>query len=139
MSSFLFSGARIEPLVANVGLLFLRVFAGLSLSIAHGMQKFPPSDSFVAGVTAMGFPAPYLFAWMATLTETFGGIAIALGLLTRPVALFLVLNFCVVGFIRHAADPYRAKELPFLFLATFFMFLCLGAGRFAVDRMVRRN
>lgn len=139
MTSFLFGGARIESLVANFGLLALRVFAGLSLSLAHGMQKFPPSDGFVSGVAAMGFPVPYLFAWMTTLTETFGGIALALGLLTRPVALFIVINLSVASFVRHAPDPYRVKELPLLFLAIAVMFLCVGAGRFGLDRMIRRN
>lgn len=139
MRSLLFSGARIESTVANIGLLVLRVFAGLSLSIAHGMRKLPPSDSFVDGVAALGFPMPGVFAWMTTFTETLGGLALALGLLTRPVSLLISINMGVAGFFRHAPDAYTAKELAFLFFSTAVMFLCMGAGRYSLDRILRRS
>jgi putative oxidoreductase len=77
-------------------------------------------------------------AYLTMLAEFFGGIALALGLATRPVALALVGNFAVAGFMSHAADPYLRKELPFLFLAVAAMFLCVGAGRFSVDRLLKK-
>lgn len=137
--TFLFSSARIESALANFGLLVLRAFAGVSLAVAHGLQKFPPSDPFIAGVAAMGFPSPFLFAWMATLTETFGGLALALGIATRPVAFVIAMNMAVVAFIRHAPDRYGVKELAFFYLATAIMFLCVGGGRFSLDKMFRRH
>ena len=42
------------------------------------------------------------------------------------------------AFVRHAADPFRQKELALLFLATAFLFLCAGAGRFALDRLIKK-
>jgi putative oxidoreductase len=138
VTSFVFGSARIDSLAGNLGLAALRVFAGLSLSLAHGLLKFPPPDGFVAGVGQLGFPAPLVFAWLAALTETVGGLLLAAGLGTRAVALAIVGNMSVAGFLRHAADPYDAKERAFLFLAVAIAFAAVGGGRFALDRLIRR-
>jgi putative oxidoreductase len=136
MRQLLFGGARLNSLVGDLGLLVLRVFAGLSLAVAHGWAKVPPGADFVRTVTSLGFPAEA--AYLTMLTEFFGGLALSAGLMTRPIALAMVVNFSVAGFLSHAADPYERKELPFLFLAVAFMFLCVGAGRFSVDRRLAR-
>jgi len=139
MTSWLFSGVRIDSFFPNLGLFVLRAFAGVSLAVAHGFQKLPPSAGFVEGVAALGFPVPGLFAWMTTATELLGGLALAAGFLTRPAALLIAINMGVAGFLRHAPDAYSAKELALLFFAIAFMFLCVGGGRFSVDRMLRRG
>ena len=135
MRSFLFGGVKLNSALGDLGLLVLRVFTGLSLAYAHGWSKVPPGEEFVKTVTSLGFPAE--MAYLTMLTEFFGGLALAMGLLTRPVALAMVINFAVAGFMSHAADPYVRKELPFLFLAVATMFLCVGAGRFSVDRLLK--
>ena len=136
MRAFLFGGVKMSSAVGDLGLMILRVFAGLSLAYAHGWSKVPPGEEFVKTVTSIGFPAE--MAYLTMLAEFFGGLALAAGLLTRPVALAIVINFLVAGFIAHAADPYVRKELPFLFLAVSTMFLCVGAGRFSVDRVLKK-
>jgi len=136
MKALLFGGVKMNSAVGDLGLLILRVFTGLSLAYAHGWSKVPPGEGFVKTVTSMGFPAE--MAYLTMLAEFFGGLALAAGLLTRPVALAIVINFLVAGFIAHAADPYARKELPFLFLAVSTMFLCVGAGRFSVDRLLKK-
>src|SRR5687767_4941698 len=100
------------PISADVGLLALRLVAGLSLAM-HGWQKLhePVKSMFFGGVKAMNFPAPEFFAWMAIVAELGGGLLLAAGLLTR-VSGFLIL--CVMGvafFKAHAKDPYQVKEL----------------------------
>lgn len=137
LRDLMFSGARVDSVVADVGVLGLRVFTGLSLAIAHGWSKVPPGPDFIRTVTAIGFPAEA--AYLTMLAEFGGGLALAAGLLTRPVALTLVINFAVAGFLSHAGDTYRRTELTFLFLAVSFLFLCLGAGRFSLDRLLRRR
>ena len=136
MRTFLFGGVRLNSMIGDVGLLVLRVFAGVSLAYAHGWAKLPPGDGFVKMVTALNFPAE--MAWLSAITEFFGGLALAAGFATRPVALAMVINFSVAGFGAHAADPYARKELAFLFLSVAFMFLCVGAGRFSIDRLLKR-
>lgn len=136
MKTVLFGGVKLNSAIGDLGLLILRVFAGLSLALAHGWSKVPPGEAFVQTVTSLGFPAE--MAYLTMLTEFFGGLALAAGLLTRPVALAMVINFSVAGFMSHAADPYLRKELPFMFLAVATMFLFVGAGRFSVDRMLKK-
>jgi putative oxidoreductase len=136
MKSFLFGGVRMNSAIGDLGLLILRVFAGLSLAYAHGWGKVPPGEGFVKTVTSLGFPAET--AYLTMLTEFVGGLALAAGLFTRPVALAIVANFAIAGFMAHATDPYIRKELPFLFLAVGAMFLCTGAGRFSVDRLLKK-
>jgi putative oxidoreductase len=136
MKDLLFGGARLHSWVGDLGLLILRIFAGLSLALAHGMSKLPPSPQFMSGVEKLGFPAQA--AWLSAFAEAFGGLALAAGLLTRPAALLIAINLSVAGFLQHAADPYQRKELPFLFLAVAVMFLCVGGGRFSIDRVIKK-
>lgn len=136
MRNLLFGGARLNSIAGDVGLLVLRVFAGLSLALAHGLSKLPPEPGFMQGVSALGLPA--WAAWLSGFAETFGGIALAAGFMTRPAALAIAINLSVAGFGAHAADPYQRKELALLFLAVAVMFLFVGAGRFALDRVVKK-
>jgi putative oxidoreductase len=136
MNDLLFGGAKFNSLTGDFGLLVLRVFAGLSLSLAHGMAKLPPPAQFVAGVTNLGLPA--WAAWLSGFAEGICGLALAAGLMTRPSALVIVFNMSVAGFMQHAKDPYQVKELALLFLATAIMFVFTGGGRFAVDRLIRK-
>jgi putative oxidoreductase len=118
----------------------LRVFAGLAF-MSHGWPKVFDAERFArfsGGVADMGFPAPALFAWAAGLSELVGGLLIALGLLTRPAALFCVITMVVAAFIRHAEDPFARKEKALLFLFVFLGYLVMGAGRLSLDGLIRR-
>jgi putative oxidoreductase len=116
-----------------LGMLLLRLFAGLSLALAHGLGKVPPSAGFIEGVGSMGFPMPVVFAWGSGLAEFAGGILLALGLFTRPAAALIVANMAVAVVIRHAGDPYGNRELAMLFGVIALMFLLTGPGRYSVD------
>jgi putative oxidoreductase len=124
---------------ADLGLLAIRIFVGLTLAFAHGMNKLPPVDRFVDVVGAMGFPAPALFAWAASISESFGALFLALGLLTRPAALMILITMLVAAFGRHASDPFTDKELALLYGALSAVFLVMGSGRFGVDAWLRRR
>lgn len=123
----------------DAGLLLLRVFAGLSLALAHGVGKLPPGDAFVGGVADMGFPQPVIFAWAAGLSETLGGILLALGLLTRPAAFFILMTMLVATFLRQAGDPYLERELSLLFGFVAILYLLGGPGRLSLDALLRRR
>lgn len=137
VKQLVFGGAVIESTLANVGLTILRVFTGLSMALAHGLGKIPPSERFVEGTSQLGFPLPEFFAWAAGLSEFGGGVFLALGFCTRPAAFFICCTMIVAGFIRHAADPFGSKEKAFLFLVIALAFLLIGAGKYGVDAWVR--
>ncbi|MEM8875023.1 MAG: DoxX family protein [Planctomycetota bacterium] len=148
----LFGGAGASTLLGDVGLAILRVGTGLLIA-AHGLPKIPPSEGFIGMVEGLGFPAPALAAWGAGITELVGGVLLALGLLTRPVALALVGNMAVAAFLAHADDPlllkptridgagyYTAgKEFALLYLLPFVAFALLGAGKTGVDMFIRKG
>jgi putative oxidoreductase len=139
MKSLVFGSVRIPSVVANLGLLGLRAFAGFALMYGHGLRKMPPSERFIEGVAEMGFPIPIVFAWSAALSEVVGGVLLALGLATRPAAFFIACTMATAAFIRHAPDPFSGKELSLLFFFTALLFLSIGGGRFSLDRLIQKD
>lgn len=126
---------RLRPYAAAA----LRVFAGLSMAIAHGYPKV--FEGKLAGlterVTAWGWPAPALFAWSAGLGELLGGLALALGIFIRPLAPFTMGTMLVAAFVAHADDPFGKKELPLLYLLVFLFFFVTGPGPLSLEAFLR--
>lgn len=118
--------------------LALRLFAGLSMALGHGIGKIPPSDGFVNMLDGQGLPFAIVFAWAAGLSEFVGGLFLAIGLATRPAALFLTLTMLYAGFIRHGDDPFSSKEKALLYAAIGLFYVLRGAGQYSVDRMIRK-
>ncbi len=139
VTQFLFGTADLNSPLANFGWLILRLFSGLAMSLAHGFGKFPPPERFIGVVENLGFPAPALFAWLAGFSEAIGGLLIALGLFTRPMALLLAITMAVAGFMQHAGDPFRDKEMALLYMAIFVAQLLVGGGRWSLDALISRR
>lgn len=138
LKQILFGGeSGLSPL-ANAGLTLLRIFAGASLALAHGMGKLPPSSEFINGISKIGFPMPEFFAWAATLSEFLGGAFLALGLFTRLSSFFIAIVMLVALVSVHAADPYQKQELAFLYLFIAAAFMLKGSGDWSIDRFLRK-
>ncbi len=119
----------------DLGLLIIRVAAGLAMAFSHGLGKLPPSERFIEGVTSLGFPLPVFFAWCATGAEFLGGLLIAIGLFTRPAAAMLAFTMAVAFFGVHGSDPFGQKELPFLYLVIAISIFFSGAGKYSVGAL----
>lgn len=139
MRSLLFGGVRSSSVLFELGLTPLRVFAGLALCLGHGLGKFPVSAAFVARVDGFGFPMPMLFAWAAAATEIVGGLLLAIGLLTRPSAFFIICTMTTAVVLQHANDPFSGKEKALLFGFIALAFLCLGGGRWSIDARLSKR
>lgn len=137
IKQFVFGGCRMESISANAGLAILRVYAGLSMALAHGIGKIPPSEKMIAGTGSLGFPMPEFFSWAAGLSEFGGGLLLAVGLFTRPSAFFIFCTMFVAGFIRHAGDPFGNREKALLFLVIALAFILIGGGKYGVDAWLR--
>jgi putative oxidoreductase len=137
LKRILFGGFPTAHAAGDAGLALLRIYAGLALALAHGINKIPPAEGFVGFVGRLGMPAPEAAAWMSGFAEFGGGILLALGLLTRPAALLMLGNMVVVVFLAHAGDPFGDRELPLFFLFAALAFLLKGSGRYSVDALIR--
>lgn len=129
---------RVNELLTDIGLLWLRILMGAGIAY-HGYGKIfgGRMDGFTQGVAELGFPFPEFFAWSAALSEFAGGICIALGLFTRPAALFVFITMSVAAFIRHADDPFQAKELALAFWTISGSLILLGSGLFSLDHRIK--
>lgn len=137
MKSIIFH-AENHSLTANIGLLLFRLYIGLTMAFAHGLGKIQDPSMMTGGLRAMGLPAPELLAWLAAIAEFGGGLFIALGLMTRLSTTMLGATMAVAGFVAHASDPFQKKELAMTYLASCVVIWCIGAGKFSVDKMIRK-
>lgn len=139
LKRILFGGESGLSPMANAGLTLLRIFAGVALAATHGLGKLPPSEQFVGGVTNIGFPAPSVFAWAASLAEFLGGAFLALGLFTRISSFFIAFTMVTAVFGVHLNDPFQKKELALLYFFIALCYMLKGAGDWSLDAVLRRK
>ncbi len=125
----------------------VRVTVGLSL-VPHGMQKLfgMLGGGGLAGTAkfleSVGY-APGMF-WALALgsLEFFGGIALALGFLTRPLAA-LVFVFMLNAIVYHWPNGFFWNKLGYefpLFWAAMCVFVFVrGGGRYSLDHRLGRE
>jgi len=138
LKELLFGGKGAADKLGDLGLLILRVFLGLTMAVAHGLPKVQNPSRVIDGLAGSQIPMPQVTVWFAILAEFLGGILLALGLLTRPAAFFTGFTMVVAGFVIHASDPYKVKELAFAYLAASLLLVFTGGGRFSVDQLIRK-
>jgi putative oxidoreductase len=128
----------------DLALLALRLFVGVAF-VLHGYPKVEHLATWADKVLP-GLP-PWLAA-IAALVEFGGGIAIALGVLTRIFAFLLACDMAVAAFVVSIprGDVFvsntpgaRTFELPLLYLVLALVFMLLGAGAYSVDALVQRR
>lgn len=119
----------------GIALAILRIVIGL-LFFEHGAQKlFGVLGGFMG---EPGATAP-LFSLMGIggVLEFFGGLAVLIGLFTRPVAFVLSGQMAVAYFMFHAAKGLlpiqNGGEMAVLYCFVFLFLSAAGAGRFSLD------
>jgi putative oxidoreductase len=129
-----------NPERAALGLAILRVVVGIAF-IAHGAQKLFTMG--FAGVTdgfeQMGVPIPAVTAPLNILLEFLGGIALAVGLGTRIVAVLLACDMVgAIVFVHLPAGFFLPNGYEFVLtlLAANIALALAGPGRYSVDAML---
>jgi putative oxidoreductase len=134
----------------------LRLIVGYGF-MQHGFAKlFRGPDAFAVVLHAIGVPAPHLMAWLTTLIEIFGGVAVLLGALvplaSLPMAAVLLVAIFTVhlpyGFSSiklisvtsgHAQLGPPGYETNLLYLACLAALVLGGSGPMAIDGYLRRK
>ena len=121
---------------ADVTLSLLRLVGGF-LFMQHGAQKLfgvLGREESVELVSRMG---------LAGGLEFFGGLAILLGIYTRPVAFILSGEMAVAYFIQHFPQGFwpimNRGELAALYCFLFLFFVAVGGGSYSFDGLVRKK
>ena len=112
----------------------LRIVAGF-LFFQHGLPKL------FGGFGSKGPVEVMSQMWFAGVIEVFGGIAIALGVFTSPVAFIASGEMTVAYFQAHMPRGFwpiaNGGELAALYCFVFLYFAAMGGGKWSIDRMRR--
>ncbi len=123
------------PASADVALLLLRVWLGLSMLVLHGWGKFMKllgGDLSFGDPLGLGAVPSFL---LVVFAEVFCSVLLVLGACTRLAAFALAFTMGVAFFMVHKMQLTGEKngELAFVFLAGYLVLLIAGAGRHSMD------
>ena len=146
-SRLIFPGlAGLYQSVAPYSYSIIRFIAGAIL-VYHGYGKlFGGNIQGVADhvVTPLGLPMPMAWAYFLALLEFAGGIALAVGFLTRPIALMLTIEFIIIT-VWHYPNGYvftsarGGYEYPLVLLILYAAIFFRGGGRLSVDKRLGKE
>ena len=130
---------------AGVAALILRVPVGLILA-AHGAQKL---FAWFGGyglegtgqwMASIGLEPGYWLAMMAGSAEFFGGIALAIGFLTRPAAVVAGFTMLIAIFSVHISNGLFMANNGYEYALTLLVVMAAlaiqGAGSFSLDNVL---
>jgi putative oxidoreductase len=132
------STTMLLPQRLNAALAILRIVLG-GIFIAHGAQKL-----FVFGLTGvvgafgqMGVPLPGVIGPAIAFLEFFGGIALVLGLVTRPVALLIAVDMLgAISLVQISKGLIGGYEFELSLLGSALALALAGAGEYSLDRIL---
>ncbi|WP_306519600.1 DoxX family protein [Rheinheimera sp.] len=130
---------------AGYGALLLRVPVGI-IFVAHGAQKLfgwfggYGLEGTGGWMESIGLAPGVLMAFLAGAAEFFGGLALILGLLTRPAAFALSIAMLVAIFSVHFSNGLfmsnNGYEFGLALLAASASLMFSGAGKASVDEFL---
>jgi putative oxidoreductase len=125
--------------------------------IVHGWSKWSRGPAaFGKLLQFLGVPSPDLTAWIVTLLELIGGIALIIGAFVTIISIPLVISMLVAMFTVNVRYGFSATktlglnesgpifgppgyEINLLYIAGLFILMLAGAGPFSVDRWLQRR
>jgi putative oxidoreductase len=125
--------------------------------MAHGWAKLSRGpEEFARLLEQIGAPMPEATAWMSTLIEILGGLAILAGAFVAAVSIPLIAMMLVAMFTVHLRYGFSAintigltaggpqfgppgYEVNLLYIAGLLALILGGAGPFSIDRLLARR
>jgi putative oxidoreductase len=130
---------RYYGFTSDLAYVIVRVTAGLML-IPHGWPKVTVmgASGVAAMLTRYGLEPAVPLAYVIMAVETIGGVMLALGLFTRPVAVLAVIEFLVIIFVAHWPRGYGVGgggiEFPLMWGLLLLAVALRGGGPYSLDR-----
>ena len=134
----------------------LRLMIGYGF-VAHGWAKLSRGPAgFAKLLEQVGAPLPELTAWVSTLIEVIGGLAILVGAFVAAVSIPLIVMMFVAMFTVHLRYGFSAintigltadgpqfgppgYEVNLLYIAGLLALVLGGAGPFSIDQLLARR
>ena len=124
-----------SPAAINTALLLLRVSTG-AFMLTHGLPKL---TNMLAGTSKFGDPLGLgneLSLGLTVFAEFVCSIFLMLGLATRLALIPLIITMAVAGFVVHANDAFKIKELAFIYLIIYLTLFITGAGKYSLESLL---
>ncbi|MBS0621337.1 MAG: DoxX family protein [Verrucomicrobia bacterium] len=122
--------------------LFFRLLLSYGFA-GPALVKWHSPNAFAAFLTEMHYPVPYLSAYIAMLTETFGVIFLFFGFATRLISVPLMFMMGVAIATVHIDNGYQPGNngfaIPLIYGLMLFSLLVTGPGRLSVDAWLKRR
>jgi len=116
--------------------LILRIATGL-IFFLHGWMKLANVSGVAGMLTGLSVPVAGLFAWIITLLEVGGGIALIFGVATHWISKLLAFEMLVAVLLMYASKG-NFDQTAFLLFASSFSLMVSGAGKWGCDGMCRK-
>jgi putative oxidoreductase len=126
--------------LSDLPLLFLRLILAYGF-YSPAMMKLKDINAIGGWFESMGYPLPYVNAYLASITEGLGVILLFLGLGTRIITVPLMITMLVAIFAVHYANGFAAGdngyEIPLYYFLMLFTLFIMGPGRISVDHLIK--
>jgi len=122
--------------LAPLGSLVLRLMVAEIVIIAGYKKLFVGGfGAVINSFTKYGIPLPQVLGPFIAILEFAGGIALALGLLTRILGLLYACEFVVAAYTKWVTlgEGYVGSRLDTLLIAAGLLLATHGAGKFSLD------
>lgn len=154
--------SRLSEYGKSLSLLFVRFILAYSF-YGPAMMKWGDIDSVAMWFGSIGIPFPTLNAYMSASTEVLGVVLLTLGLMTRAIAIpLIIIMFVAIATVHgvngfdailagsEVVDPWingehfrgtivtlqNGFEMPLYYILFLFVLLTQGAGKFSLDRLI---
>lgn len=130
--------------ISDLAFLIVRVTAG-AFVLVHGWTKVTVMSH--AGLTGyfakLGLEPAGFWAYYIPFNETVVALLVVVGLLTRPAALLLVIEFIVLIVLVHVPRGYgmavNGVEFPLFWLLILIAVMLRGGGPWSLDRKIGKE
>lgn len=130
----------------DLAMLIGRLFIGICFMV-HAFGKLGlvgtgNMPGYIAWLEGMGLPFAKQQAYLAMLTELLGGLALAVGFMTRPAALLLAFTMVVAARLGHKGAGYlitnepEGAEYTINLAAICLVFFLIGPRAYSLDAMI---